>query len=129
MRDCPKRGNSSPYVNVSSNCLLLRLSRLAVFHTVHYSQRREVGDQTDYQQGHTAPLPLRPAAVVGFQCGVPTRLLRLLRQNRVMQRLCLMLLNNMQSPGFTQTSAWLQRCGFRRLMLLTATLIDPRGTH
>lgn len=74
MRDSPGRGNTSPYVKVSSNCLLLRLSGLAVFHTVHYSQPGGVGEQTDYQQGHSVPL-LSPAAVVGCKrlCDAPTR--------------------------------------------------------
>lgn len=74
MRDCPGRGNISPYVMASSNCLLLRLSRPAVFHTVHYSQPGGVGNQTDYQQGHSVPL-LSPAVVVGCKHlrDVPTR--------------------------------------------------------
>ena len=62
----PGRGNTSPYVKVSSNCLLLRHSWPAAFHTVHYSQSGGVGDQTNYQQGHYAPLP-SPAVVVGYK--------------------------------------------------------------
>lgn len=67
MRDRLGRGNTSPYVKVSSNCLLLRLSGPAVFHTVHYSQPGGVGEQTDYQQGHAVPL-LSPAVVVVVGC-------------------------------------------------------------
>ncbi len=72
--DCPGRGDASPYIKVSSNCLLLRLSRPAVFHTVRFSQPGGLEDQTDYQQGHSAPL-LSPAVVVGCKRlrDVPTR--------------------------------------------------------
>lgn len=86
-RDCPGRSNTSPYVKLSSTCLLLRLSGAAVFHTVHYSQPGGVGDQTDYQQGHSAPLP-SPAVVVGCKLlrDVPT-LAQVTAISHVMQRL------------------------------------------
>lgn len=75
MRDSPGRINASPYVKVSSNCLLLRLNGPAVFHTVHYSQPGGLGDQTDNQQGHSAPF-LSPAVVVGCKLAHSFRLLR-----------------------------------------------------
>lgn len=86
LRNCQVRGNASPYVKVSSNCLLLRLSGPAGFHTVHYSHQGGVGDQTDYQQGHTAPL-LSPAVVVGCKhlLDVPTRSVTVTATSHVMQ--------------------------------------------
>lgn len=53
-------------VAVSSRRILLQIQP-AIFHAVRRSQPARLGDQTDYQEGHAAPLlsPAAVAAVVG----------------------------------------------------------------
>lgn len=64
MSDRAGKGNASPYVKVSQNCLLLGLGgACSISRGALLTERRDGREQMDYHQGHSAPL-LSPAVVV-----------------------------------------------------------------